>query len=190
MPSVRTTNRRQRLTHNRPVPKRSNLPPEVRLEPRAPDVASLHVVQNDCDDGWPSGKKRADDSGSPENSRQQAECVQGVDDLRPGDERTRGIVCAHHIILLLRVAPSRVVGSAVLTTAFSARPLHQDCSRCRAESRTELAGPCVLVREAAGCAVRTQFNREKSNGSNWARHSTHRGGNGNTARRNRGGSGH
>ena len=70
MPSVKTTNRTQRLTHRRPYPKRTNLPPEVRLEPRAPHVAALHVVENDRDDGWPSRKKRSDDSRGPENSSQ------------------------------------------------------------------------------------------------------------------------
>ena len=100
MPSVKTTNRTQRLTHRRPSQNVPYLPPEVRLEPRAPHGAALHVVENDRDDGWPSRKKRADDSRSAENSRQQAECVEGVDGLRPGDERTRGVVRGHHIIIV------------------------------------------------------------------------------------------
>src|SRR6185369_11738230 len=80
----------ERATKARPQqspPERANLPAEVRFQPRPSYVAPLHVVEDHGDDRGPPDEKRANHRGGPENSRQQAQRVQSVDDLGPGDQR-------------------------------------------------------------------------------------------------------
>src|SRR4029453_14223681 len=70
-----------------PEPERTDLPPEGRLEPRAARLASLHVVQDDGDDRGPAGEEHEDDGGGGDDSRDEAEGVQAVDDVRQGHDR-------------------------------------------------------------------------------------------------------
>src|SRR5712691_9319199 len=63
------------------------LPAEMRLEPCPPHVAPLRVVQDDGDDGRPTGEKRAHHGGDADDPRDEAGSVQAVDDVRQLDQR-------------------------------------------------------------------------------------------------------
>src|SRR5438132_4458557 len=70
-------------------PERTDLPPEMRLQPGAARLAPLRVIQNHRDDGWPAGQECAYDGRGADDPREQAERVQSIDDLCPGNERAR-----------------------------------------------------------------------------------------------------
>ena len=59
----------------------------MRLQPGAARLAPLYIVEDDSDDRRPAGEKRADHRRGPEDSREQAERVERIDDLRPSYER-------------------------------------------------------------------------------------------------------
>ena len=69
-----------------PKPERANLPAKMRFKPGPTNLASFDVVENHCDDRWPTGEKCADHRGRANDAGQQAERVEGVDDLCPGDQ--------------------------------------------------------------------------------------------------------
>src|SRR5262249_8775317 len=73
-----------------PEPERADLPPEVRLEPRTARLAPLYVVQDDGDDRRPAREEREDNGGGGDDARDEADGVQGVDDVgQPHDRVSR-----------------------------------------------------------------------------------------------------
>ena len=67
-------------------PEGSDLPAKVRFKPGAASLTPLDVVQDDRDDRRPAGEEGADHRGRTNDAGQQAERVQGVYDLGPGDQ--------------------------------------------------------------------------------------------------------
>ena len=70
-------------------PECSDLPSKVRFEPCTSCLASLEVVQNDRDDRRPAGEERSYHGCSPDDTGQQAERMQRVHNVSPGDEGIR-----------------------------------------------------------------------------------------------------
>src|SRR5882762_5940878 len=72
----------------------------MRLQPRPAHLASLSVVQDDGDDRGPAGEKRTHDGGGADDPRDQAEGMQGVDDVRQLDQGLAWLVGDGHRTLL------------------------------------------------------------------------------------------
>ena len=69
------------------IPERPDLPGEVRVEPRPPGIAALHVVDDHGNDRRPAENERSDDGGRTEGADGKTDGVQRVGQLQRADER-------------------------------------------------------------------------------------------------------
>jgi hypothetical protein len=94
------------------VPERPDLPLEMRIEPRPPHLGPFQVIEDHRNDRRPAGEEGADDGGGADDAREQAEGMEGVDELRPVVERS-GSLAGVHVSIRTRTGSGVKRGSPI-----------------------------------------------------------------------------